>query len=118
MPGKSRARWSCTGRTSPPNESRTNLPKEKGQRMLMAARRRRNRPPLLIHPLARPADRHSRMNPAGPALQPTDLQADLQRIGSMIIQAKGATMHKYKVPSIPAAQKEMIYLEGKQAFTK
>jgi len=26
-------------------------------------------------------------------------------------------MHKYKVPSIPAAQKEMIYSEGKQAFT-
>ena len=25
-------------------------------------------------------------------------------------------MHKYKILTIPAAQKEMIYVEGKQAF--
>jgi hypothetical protein len=28
------------------------------------------------------------------------------------------SMHKYKVPKIPAAQKVIIYDEGKQAFTQ
>jgi hypothetical protein len=27
-------------------------------------------------------------------------------------------MHKYRIPTIPAARKEVIYTEGKQAFTE
>jgi hypothetical protein len=38
--------------------------------------------------------------------------------GSMISQAKGISMHKYKITTIPPAQKAVIYAEGKRAFTE
>jgi hypothetical protein len=38
--------------------------------------------------------------------------------GSMIRQAKGITMRKFKFDSTPAEQKAVTFAEGKQAFTE